>query len=127
MSGLKIGFVGLGDQGAPMAEAIAEAGFDLHVWAQRAKPLEAIWSVKPRRHDSLKSLAHTVDVLSLCLRDDEDIWELIEQHRLTEALRPGSIVVNHGTGDPTENEHIGAFLAESEIQYLDAPVSGGRP
>jgi 3-hydroxyisobutyrate dehydrogenase-like beta-hydroxyacid dehydrogenase len=35
--------------------------------------------------------------------------------------------VNHGTGDPTENEHIGAFLAESGIKYLDAPVSGGRP
>jgi hypothetical protein len=44
-----------------------------------------------------------------------------------EALRSGSIVVNHGTGDPTENEHIGGFLAESGIKYLDAPVSGGRP
>jgi 3-hydroxyisobutyrate dehydrogenase-like beta-hydroxyacid dehydrogenase len=72
-------------------------------------------------------LAVMVDVLCLCLRDDEDIWNLIRQHRLIEALRSGSIVVNHGTGDPTENEHIGAFLAESGIKYLDAPVSGGRP
>jgi 3-hydroxyisobutyrate dehydrogenase-like beta-hydroxyacid dehydrogenase len=83
--------------------------------------------VKYLRHDSLESLAVMVDVLSLCLRDDEDIWNLIRQHRLIEALRSGSIVVNHGTGDPTENEHIGAFLAESGIKYLDAPVSGGRP
>jgi 3-hydroxyisobutyrate dehydrogenase-like beta-hydroxyacid dehydrogenase len=82
--------------------------------------------VKYLRHDSLKSLAVMVDVLSLCLRDDEDIWNLIRQHRLIEALRSGSIVVNHGTGDPTENERIGAFLAESGIKYLDAPVSGGR-
>ena len=36
MSALKIGFVGLGDQGAPIAEAISEAGFELHVWARRA-------------------------------------------------------------------------------------------
>jgi hypothetical protein len=50
MSELKIGLVGLGDQGAPMAEAISDA---------------------------------------LCLRDDEDIWNLIKQHRLTEALRSG--------------------------------------
>jgi 3-hydroxyisobutyrate dehydrogenase-like beta-hydroxyacid dehydrogenase len=71
-------------------------------------------------------LAVMVDVLSLCLRDDEDIWNLIRQHRLIEALRSGSIVVNHGTGDPTENGHIGAFLAEAGIKYLDAPVSGGR-
>jgi 3-hydroxyisobutyrate dehydrogenase-like beta-hydroxyacid dehydrogenase len=127
MSELKIGFVGLGDQGAPMAEAISDAGFELHVWARRAQSFDAISRVKYLRHDSLKSLAVLVDVLSLCLCDDEDIWNLIRQHRLIEALRSGSVVVNHSTGDPTENEHIGAFLAESGIKYLDAPVSGGRP
>jgi 3-hydroxyisobutyrate dehydrogenase-like beta-hydroxyacid dehydrogenase len=127
MSELRIGFVGLGDQGAPMAAAISDAGFELHVWARRAQSFDAISRVKYLRHDSLESLAVMVDVLSLCLRDDEDIWNLIRQHRLIEALRSGSIVVNHGTGDPTENEHIGAFLAESGIKYLDAPVSGGRP
>jgi 3-hydroxyisobutyrate dehydrogenase-like beta-hydroxyacid dehydrogenase len=127
MSELKIGFVGLGDQGAPMAEAISDAGFELHVWARRAQSFDAISRVQYLRHDSLKSLAVMVDVLGLCLRDDEDIWNLIKQHGLIEVLRPGSIVVNHGTGDPTENEHIGAFLTESGIKYLDAPVSGGRP
>jgi 3-hydroxyisobutyrate dehydrogenase-like beta-hydroxyacid dehydrogenase len=126
MSKLKIGFVGLGDQGAPMAEAISDAGFELHVWARRAQSFEAISKVKYLRHDSLESLAVVVDVISLCLRDDEDIWNLISQHGLIDALRLGSIVVNHGTGDPTENEHIGAFLAQSGIKYLDAPVSGGR-
>jgi 3-hydroxyisobutyrate dehydrogenase-like beta-hydroxyacid dehydrogenase len=126
MSKLKIGFVGLGDQGAPMAEAISDAGFELHVWARRAQSFEAISKVKYLRHDSLESLAVVVDVISLCLRDDEDIWNLISQHGLIDALRLGSIVVNHGTGDPTENEQIGAFLAQSGIKYLDAPVSGGR-
>jgi 3-hydroxyisobutyrate dehydrogenase-like beta-hydroxyacid dehydrogenase len=125
MSELKIGFVGLGDQGAPMAEAISQAGFELHVWARRPQSFDAISKAKYLRHDSLESLAVMVDVLSLCLRDDEDIWSLIRQRRLIEMLT-GSIVVNHGTGDPTENEHIGAFLAQSGIKYLDAPVSGGR-
>ena len=125
MSELKIGFVGLGDQGAPMAEAISQAGFELHVWARRPQSFDAISRAKYLRHDSLESLAVIVDVLSLCLRDDEDIWSLIRQRRLIEMLT-GSIVVNHGTGDPTENEHIGAFLAQSGIKYLDAPVSGGR-
>ena len=85
-----------------MAEAISDAGFELHVWARRAESFDAISRVKYLRHDSLKSLAVMVDVLCLCLRDDEDIWNLIRQHRL------------------------GAFLAESRIKYLDAPVSGGR-
>src|SRR5882762_6230501 len=127
MSELKIGFIGLGDQGAPVAEAISAAGFELHVWARRAQSFDAISRVKYLRHDSLESLTAVIDVLGLCLRDEEDIWSLIRQQRLTEAVRPGAIVANHGTGDPTENEHIGAFLAESGIKYLDAPVSGGRP
>jgi len=127
MSALKIGFVGLGDQGAPMAGAISEAGFELHVWARRAQSFNAISRVKYLRHDSFKSLAAVIDVLGLCLRDDEDIWNLIRQQRLTEVVRPGATVANHGTGDPTENQRIGAFLAESGIKYLDAPVSGGRP
>jgi 3-hydroxyisobutyrate dehydrogenase-like beta-hydroxyacid dehydrogenase len=41
MSELKVGFVGLGDQGAPMAEAISDAGFELHVWARRAQSFDA--------------------------------------------------------------------------------------
>jgi hypothetical protein len=39
---LKIGFVGLGDQGTPMAEAISDAGFELHVWARRPQSFDAI-------------------------------------------------------------------------------------
>jgi hypothetical protein len=61
MSKLKVGFVGLGDQGAPMAEAIYDAGFELHVWARRPQSFDAISTVKYLRHDSLKSLAVMVD------------------------------------------------------------------
>jgi 3-hydroxyisobutyrate dehydrogenase-like beta-hydroxyacid dehydrogenase len=50
MSELKIGFVGLGDQGAPMAEAISDAGFELHVWARRAQSFDAPQSARPLLH-----------------------------------------------------------------------------
>jgi 3-hydroxyisobutyrate dehydrogenase-like beta-hydroxyacid dehydrogenase len=93
MSEPKIGFVGLGDQGAPMAEAISDAGFERHVWARRAQSLDVISKVKYLRHDSLESLAVRVDVFSLCLPDDEDIWNLIRLHRLIKALRSGSILL----------------------------------
>ena len=127
MSELEIGFVGLGDQGAPLAAPISDAGLELHVWARRAESFSALSSVKYFRHESLSVLATQVDILALCLRDDGDIWNLMRQHRLVEALRRGSIVADHVTGDPTENEQIGAFPTESGIKYLDAPVSGGRP
>jgi len=68
MSELKIGSAG--DQGAPMAEAISNAGFELHVWARRVHSFDSISIVKYLRHDSLKSLAVMVDVLSICLCDE---------------------------------------------------------
>jgi 3-hydroxyisobutyrate dehydrogenase-like beta-hydroxyacid dehydrogenase len=123
----RVGFIGLGDQGAPMAQAIASAGFELHAWARRPQSFDGLAGVAFVHQESPQCLAAIVDILALCLRDDHDIWDFLEQHQLTEMLRPGSIVVNHGTGDPAENERIGAFLAKSDIAYVDAPVSGGRP
>jgi 3-hydroxyisobutyrate dehydrogenase-like beta-hydroxyacid dehydrogenase len=127
VSNQPVWFVGLGDQGGPMAFSIAEAGFPLHAWARRPRSYDALGGAAFERHDDLASLARAVDVLALCLRDDQDIRDLIEQHGLLDALRHGATVVNHGTGDPRENERIGAAFAARDVRYLDAPVSGGRP
>ncbi|MEG3175372.1 NAD(P)-dependent oxidoreductase [Sphingomonas sp. RB3P16] len=122
----RVGFVGLGDQGGPMAVAITGAGFSLHAWARSPRSYDAISDVPFERHADLASLAANVDVLALCLRDDQDIDDLIEHNRLVEAVRPGSVVVNHGTGDPKQNERFGVLFAGRDVAYLDAPVSGGR-
>jgi 3-hydroxyisobutyrate dehydrogenase-like beta-hydroxyacid dehydrogenase len=53
----RVGFVGLGDQGGPMAVAIAEAGFPLHAWARRPQSYDALSGVNYERHADLASLA----------------------------------------------------------------------
>src|ERR1700760_4166024 len=113
VSNQRVGFVGLGDQGGPMALAIVESGFLLHAWARRPQSYDALGGAAFERHDGLASLARAVDVLALCLRDDQDIRDLIEQHGLLDALRPATTMVNHGTGDPKENERIGAAVART--------------
>ncbi|MGW0083133.1 NAD(P)-dependent oxidoreductase [Streptomyces sp. NPDC003393] len=123
----KVGFIGLGDQGGPMAEAIGEHGFELHVWARRPASLAAVAAVPHVVHDTVADLAASVELIGLCLRDDTDIWNLLDDRRLLANTRPGTIIVNHGTGDPTEAERIGAHVADSGAVYLDAPVSGGSP
>src|SRR6202035_2819038 len=65
----QVGFVGLGDQGGPMAVAIVEAGFFLHAWARRPQSYDALGGAAFERHDDLASLARAVDVLALCLRN----------------------------------------------------------
>jgi 3-hydroxyisobutyrate dehydrogenase-like beta-hydroxyacid dehydrogenase len=124
---LDVGFIGLGDQGGPMARAIGEAGFPLHVWARRPASLDILADVPHVVHASVPELAGACDMVALVLTDDQDIWDILEQQGLRKALRPGAIIVNHGTGDPSENARIAAYLNKTGYLFLDAPVSGGRP
>jgi 3-hydroxyisobutyrate dehydrogenase-like beta-hydroxyacid dehydrogenase len=94
-----VGFIGLGDQGLPMAVAIAEGGFELHAWARRPVSLDGLRGVEHVRHDDLESLAATCDVVCLCVSTDRDVMRIVTDDLLG-ALRPGSVVVNHGTGTP---------------------------
>jgi 3-hydroxyisobutyrate dehydrogenase-like beta-hydroxyacid dehydrogenase len=121
----RVGFIGLGDQGAPMAQAIGDGGFALHVWARRPQSLDVLARTRHTVHDSAASLAAAVDILALCLRDDRDIWEVLGIPGVEDALRPGLILASHGTGDPEENREIAGHLAGKSVAYLDAPVSGG--
>ena len=121
----RVGFIGLGDQGAPMAQAIGDSGFELHAWARRPQSLDPLAQTRPTVHDSPASLAAAVNILELCLRDDRDIWDILGTPGVEDALRPGLIVVNHGTGDPGENREIAEHLAGKTVACLDAPVSGG--
>lgn len=122
-----VGWIGLGDQGAPMARAIAEAGFDLHVWARRAPSLEALDNLTFTSHETPASLAAASDVVGLCLREDTDIEFVAHEGGLLTGMRPGSILVNHGTGLPQFARSLAEFASALGIESLDAPVSGGRP
>ncbi|MET0530386.1 MAG: NAD(P)-dependent oxidoreductase [Microvirga sp.] len=124
---LNIGFIGLGDQGGPMARAIGESGLKLHVWARRTRSLEAVSGVPHTSYASITALAAACDIIGLCLRDDRDLWDILDRQGLLNALKPGTIVINHGTGDPDENRRIASYLDEVRLIFLDAPVSGGRP
>lgn len=122
-----IGWIGLGDQGAPMARAIAETGFDLHVWVRRAASLDALDGVPYVQHKTLAGLGDASDAVSLCLRVDSDIEDVLDAGGLWQHLRPGTVLVNHGTGLPDFARQLAARGAERGVSALDAPVSGGRP
>ncbi|NJQ01839.1 NAD(P)-dependent oxidoreductase [Streptomyces zingiberis] len=123
----RVGFIGLGDQGGPMATAIGEQGFELHVWARRPASLAAVAAVPHTVHGTAAGLAGSVELIALCLRDDADIWNLLDDRHFLEAVAPGTILVSHGTGDPGQARRISARVAESGAVYLEAPVSGGGP
>jgi 3-hydroxyisobutyrate dehydrogenase-like beta-hydroxyacid dehydrogenase len=71
---LVVGFIGLGDQGAPMAQAIADSDFALRVWARRPESQQVLDGFAYASAADPAELTAGVDVLALCLRDDRDVW-----------------------------------------------------
>jgi 3-hydroxyisobutyrate dehydrogenase-like beta-hydroxyacid dehydrogenase len=123
---LAVGWIGFGDQGLPMATAIVEQGFSLHAWARRPTSLDGLGDLEHVRHDDVAGLAAASDVVGLCVGTDDDVWSLITGG-LLDGLRPGSTVVNQGTGTPANARKFAEACASSGVEVLDAPVSGGRP
>ncbi|MFD4637714.1 NAD(P)-dependent oxidoreductase [Lentzea sp. NPDC058436] len=122
---IAVGFVGLGDQGLPMATAIAEAGYPLQVWARRQASITALGNAPRTAHPDVRSLAAASDVVILYVPTDDDVLALLATD-LIGAAKPGAIIVNAGTGTPRNAARAAELCAEAGLHFLDAPVSGGR-
>ena len=110
-----------------MARAIAEAGWPLHVWARHPRSLAVLEDAAHTTHDSVADLGRACDIVGLCMTDDSDVREILEDRGLLASLPPRGIVVNHGTGDPEAAAALAQRVREQGHELLDAPVSGGRP
>lgn len=121
---MKVGFIGLGSQGGPMAEMIDRAGFDLRIWARR----EAVRAEYRERGfgvaDTPAGLAGDSDLLCLCVTGDDDVRELVDDAGVLGAMRRGSILLIHSTVSPQTCQDVAAAAAPSGVAVLDAPVSG---
>ncbi|ODU29979.1 MAG: hypothetical protein ABT15_05440 [Pseudonocardia sp. SCN 73-27] len=122
---MRVGFVGLGNQGAPMARALSEAGFDLRVWARRPAAYDQLSGAKYTACRTIAELARGREYVGLCARDDGDVEELLAAGLLAH-LPAGSVVVNHATGAPDAARRFEEAGRPFGVAVIDAPVSGGR-
>lgn len=121
-----VGFIGLGDQGAPIAQAISDGGYPLHVWARRPESLTALDGDAFTPHPSIAELAAASDIVGLCLREDADNLQIAVEGGLLANMRPGTVLVNHGTGLPQAARELARLAEPHGVEVLDAPVSGGH-
>lgn len=121
-----VGFIGLGDQGAPMAERIASAGFQLHVWARRSCTLGRFRELGAVTCGDVAQLADACRVVALCVTADADVDEIALERGLLAHMRPGSVLVIHSTVAPDTCTRLADIGSTTGIAILDAPVSGGR-
>jgi 3-hydroxyisobutyrate dehydrogenase len=126
---MKVGFIGLGSQGSPIAERIAQSGkFDTVVWARRAEALEPFRDGPARIAGSIAELGEGLDVLATCVFDAAGTREILfGPGGAAPLMREGGIVICHSTVAPQEIAEIGAEAEKYGLRVLDAPVSGGAP
>lgn len=120
----RVGFVGLGSQGGPMARRIAEAGFPTTLWARRAATLEPFADTDAKTAATPAAVGAASDVLCVCVVDDAGVDEVLRGPDGAIAAMPeGSIVVVHSTVHPATCTQL--QTDHPRITVVDAPVSGG--
>lgn len=122
----KLGFVGLGIMGSPMAGHLIKAGHQLTVYTLPPVPAE-ITATNAKVAASAKEVAQASDIIFLMVPDTPDVeTALFGKDGVAAGLSKGKIVVDMSSISPIETKKFAAKINELGAQYLDAPVSGGE-
>jgi 3-hydroxyisobutyrate dehydrogenase-like beta-hydroxyacid dehydrogenase len=123
---MRVGFIGLGSQGAPMARRIVEGGYETTLWARRPATLEPFADTEAKVAGSPAELAAASDLVCLCVVGDADIDEIAGGERgLLAAMEPGGVIAVHSTVHPNTCRELAKKAAAKGVSVIDAPVSGG--
>ena len=121
---MKVGFIGLGIMGRPMALNILKGGFDLTVWARRAESMAPLLEAGARGAASAAEVAAGCDVVFSMVADAADVEQVaLGAGGVAEGARAGLIYVDMSTIAPAAAQSISARLLDKGVTMLDAPVS----
>jgi 3-hydroxyisobutyrate dehydrogenase len=121
---VKAGMIGLGAMGVGMARNVAKIGLLTAVYNRTRKKTEILANdLGVTAVQSPDELAAIVDVILICVSADQDVLEMVTA--ISPTIKPGSVVVDMSTVSNATVEQAAAILAEKQVDFLDAPVSGG--
>ena len=120
---MKVGFIGLGAMGAPMARYVHNKGLLTAVGNRTQAKADALASELGVRAARSAANFADCDVVVLCVSLDADVLENVTA--LADVLKPGAVVIDHSTVAVDTARRAAAMLAAQNIGFLDAPVSGG--
>ncbi len=122
----RVGFVGVGKLGRPMAQRILRAGHDLLVFDTEASARSAFQGTTAEVATSLTELASECGIVCLCLPGPAEVEQVMSgRDGIGSTVRPGTLVVDHTTNSPTVVRQVGEQLRLRGAALVDAPVSGG--
>lgn len=123
---MKIGFIGLGNMGNPMARNLLKAGHQLVVYDIIPSAVEKLSSFGAKTAPSIKQLTSEVEVVISMLPSSPHVKEAyLHPNGVLSGIKPGIIAVDSSTIDPHTAREVAAVAAKQNNPMLDAPVSGG--
>jgi 2-hydroxy-3-oxopropionate reductase len=124
----KIGFIGLGIMGKPMAMNLIKAGYDLTVYDIRPEPVKEVVAAGAKEGKSSQDVAAKSEVIITMLPNSPDVKKaVLGEHGVLEGASRGSILIDMSSIAPLVSKEVAAEAEEKGVEMLDAPVSGGEP
>lgn len=120
---MRIGFIGLGAMGLPMARHLLAAGHDISVASRSRPPIDAAVAAGAVECDGPRGVVAASEITLLCVPDSPDVVQVLDA--AFDALAPGKIVVDTSTIDPAVEREQHERVSATGASYLDAPLSGG--
>lgn len=123
---MRVGFVGLGVQGLPLALNILAAGHELYGFDVAEAPREALRQAGGTLTETVGEVAAFSEVVFVCVATDAQVIEVVAgKDGLAARAAPGLVVVNHGTVSAETTSRLMNAAEAAGVGFIDAPVSGG--
>ena len=120
-----IGFIGAGNMGLPMVKNLIKKGFQVKVYDINPKITKRLDRDNIKAVNNLRAVANNKFIISI-LPDTQDVENVFSTDSgINSYLKPGTIVIDMSTISATSASEIGKTLQKQQIEFLDAPVSGG--
>ena len=124
----KLGFIGLGIMGKPMAKNLLKAGYELVVYDINQEAVKELVESGAKAGVSSKDVAERSEVVITMLPNSPEVKEVVlGKDGIAEGAKPGTIVIDMSSISPIVSQEVARELAKQQVIMLDAPVSGGEP
>jgi 2-hydroxy-3-oxopropionate reductase len=124
----KIGFVGLGIMGRPMAKNLLKAGHTVTVYDIMPTGMDDVVAAGAAKGASPKDVASKTDIIITMVPDGPEVEQaVLGPNGVLEGAKKGAIVIDMSSINPTVSQKVGAACEAKGVEFLDAPVSGGEP
>jgi 2-hydroxy-3-oxopropionate reductase len=124
----KVGFIGLGIMGKPMAKNLLKSGYSIIVYDISADALDEVVNAGADKGLSSKDVAQKSEIIITMLPNSPEVKEVVMgKNGILEGIKPGDIYVDMSSIAPLVSKEISEKIKEKDAVMLDAPVSGGEP